>query len=58
MLKRKFRCSGVKICEHLDPELRTMQHTKVSEAVWQEVRNRRNAIYFSEQNPKRKGAVK
>lgn len=30
----KYECTGVKICEHLDPRLRDWHHTEVSNAYW------------------------
>lgn len=47
-----YRCTGIKMCEFTDPELKQMVHSHVTEDIWQRIKELRQHIAFSDtQNP-------
>jgi hypothetical protein len=39
-----WKCSGALICEYLKPSLRTLYHTYLDDAAWEEIQNIRKNI--------------
>ena len=42
--KHKYRCSGVKICENVSQDIRSLHHTQVTEDIWNVVREGRKDL--------------
>ncbi|KAF2714917.1 hypothetical protein K504DRAFT_486708 [Pleomassaria siparia CBS 279.74] len=44
VIRYRYRCTGIKCCEHLHNTLKTHSHTRVTQETWQELKHARQGI--------------
>jgi len=52
----KYQCTGIKYCDYLLNTIKDIQHTEVTEELWNQIQNYRRGIDLSELNPVRRNA--
>ncbi|OXV10434.1 hypothetical protein Egran_01800 [Elaphomyces granulatus] len=58
VLKHKFKCSGLKVCEYLDPALKAVHHEEANSEIFDQVQHINQNLTIVEENPRKRGAFR
>jgi 5S rRNA maturation endonuclease (ribonuclease M5) len=53
-----YKCSGVKICSNLHPELKNLNHFKITKDIWKKIQEIREIVEISDANEQKKNAIR
>lgn len=56
--KYKYKCTGLKVCEYLDENLRYSAHLEVTEELWNAISHARRSIQLVEEDITKRNALR
>jgi hypothetical protein len=57
-MRFRYECTGLKRCEYIEDEIRSLSHTEVTDETWARIKQARKDVYQRLQDPRKKKSTR